>query len=270
MGCKDRSRGWRDPQVCDKASSGAAAWWARRQSDQAMACAGFTGRCASGLAMRRMSWIDQRTRAAAAMFFRRGGERVSFVTNARRHRERQHRRSDVAMPAVPWPGLVVVGAKVVPRCLEAAFDGPAAAFDGNQRRQWRAGRAPDRGERPCAVAEAAADQQPGVQAAHGLPPYSPAERLANSAQRHSSRQGPLVPAPADRRCQCLRRAGHGHRLCRAADRLCLASGADLVGARDPGAHTPCQHDVDPARPPLRRRRHRQRLMRRACLRPAPA
>src|SRR5215207_2951153 len=37
----------------------AAAWWARRQSDQAMTCAGWMRRCARRVAMRRISWVDQ-------------------------------------------------------------------------------------------------------------------------------------------------------------------------------------------------------------------
>lgn len=51
--------------------------------------------------MRQISWSDERTSAAAAMFFRCGGERIGFVTDARHHGEGQHHQRDVTMPAVP-------------------------------------------------------------------------------------------------------------------------------------------------------------------------
>src|SRR3954452_15006744 len=44
----------------------AAAWCARRQSDQAMTWAGRMRRCARRTATRRISWTDQRMRSAAA------------------------------------------------------------------------------------------------------------------------------------------------------------------------------------------------------------
>ena len=45
------------------------------------------------------------------------------------HGEGQHDQSDVAMPAVPGAGLVVVEAELVLGGLEAVLDGPAVAFD---------------------------------------------------------------------------------------------------------------------------------------------
>ena len=44
------------------------------------------------------------------------------------HGEGEHDQGDVAMPAVPGAGLVVVEAELVLGGLEAVLDGPAVAF----------------------------------------------------------------------------------------------------------------------------------------------
>ncbi len=84
--------------------------------------------------MRRISWSDERTSARGRqMFFRCGGERIGFVTDARHHGEGQHHQRDMPVPAVPGPGFVVVKTEFVLGGLEAVLDGPAMAFDGDQR-----------------------------------------------------------------------------------------------------------------------------------------
>ena len=45
------------------------------------------------------------------------------------HGEGEHDQRDVAVPAVPGSGLVVVEPELVFGCLEAVFDRPAVAFD---------------------------------------------------------------------------------------------------------------------------------------------
>src|SRR3954464_11698185 len=51
--------------LCFRCERCAAAWWARRQSDQAITWAGGMRRWASRMAMRRSSWTDQRIRLQA-------------------------------------------------------------------------------------------------------------------------------------------------------------------------------------------------------------
>jgi len=81
------------------------------------------------------------------------------------HGEGQHDQGDVAMPAVPGAGLVVVEAEFVLGGLEAVFDGPAVAFDLDQGLDARAGRGPGGEEGQVAIGDIAADQQsPGPQA----------------------------------------------------------------------------------------------------------
>ena len=63
------------------------------------------------------------------------------------------------MPAMPRPGFVVIEAEFVFGGLEAVFDRPAMAFDGDEGLDARAGRAPCREEGEIAVTDIAADQQ---------------------------------------------------------------------------------------------------------------
>jgi len=63
------------------------------------------------------------------------------------------------MPAVPGAGLVVIELQLVLGGLEAVLDGPAMAFDLDQRGDVGPGRAPGREEGQLAVSQAAADQK---------------------------------------------------------------------------------------------------------------
>lgn len=65
----------------------------------------------------------------------------------------------MAMPAMPGSGFVVVEAEFVFGGFEAVFDRPAMAFDGDERLDAGAGRAPCREEGEVAVIDIAADQQ---------------------------------------------------------------------------------------------------------------
>ena len=60
---------------------------------------------------------------------------------------------------MPRPGFVVVEAEFVLGGLEAVFDRPAMAFDGNEGLNGRAGWAPCREESEIIVADSAADQK---------------------------------------------------------------------------------------------------------------
>lgn len=87
------------------------------QSDHARRCAGWMHRRASRVAMRRISWIDQRTRllaaaSASAVFFRRGGDAIGLVANDRHHGKGEHHQRNMPVPAVPGAGLVVIKAKL--------------------------------------------------------------------------------------------------------------------------------------------------------------
>lgn len=66
----------------------------------------------------------------------------------------------MAVPAMPGPGFVVVEATLVLGGLEAVFDCPAMAFDGDERLYVRAGWAPGREENQVTIADIAADQKP--------------------------------------------------------------------------------------------------------------
>ena len=74
------------------------------------------------------------------------------------HGEGEHHQRDMAMPAVPAPGLVVGEAQLGFRGLERVFDRPPPALDLDQDLQGRAGRTPCREGHP-AVTETAPDQQ---------------------------------------------------------------------------------------------------------------
>ena len=55
-----------------------------------------------------------------------------MVTDRGGHCEGQHDQSDMAIPAVPKAGLIVVEAELVFGGLEAVLDRPAVAFGSNQ------------------------------------------------------------------------------------------------------------------------------------------
>ena len=129
-----------------------------------MTWAGWMRRCARRMAMRRISWTDQRMRGVRLVaglcpdcFWGCGGVRV--VADGGQHGEGQHDERDVAVPAVPGAGLVVVEAELVLRGLEAVLDGPAVPLDLDQRLDRRPGRAPGGEVGQLAVGDVAADQQ---------------------------------------------------------------------------------------------------------------
>ena len=75
------------------------------------------------------------------------------------HGEGEHHQRDMAMPAVPASGLVVVEAQLGFRGLERVLDRPPPPLDLDQHVQGRARRAPCREEGHFPVAQAAPDQQ---------------------------------------------------------------------------------------------------------------
>ena len=75
------------------------------------------------------------------------------------HGEGQHDQGDMAMPAVPGAGLVVVEAKLVLGGLEAVLDGPAMAFDLDQGVDAGPRASPGGEEGQVAIGDVAADEQ---------------------------------------------------------------------------------------------------------------
>ncbi len=84
---------------------------------------------------------------------------VRVVTDGGQHGERQHHQRDVAVPAVPRAALVVIEAELGLGGFKAILDRPALTFDGDQRVETRARRAPRGKERAHAVGNAATCQQ---------------------------------------------------------------------------------------------------------------
>lgn len=109
--------------------------------------------------MRRISWIDQRIRNAwsedAAAFFERHG--IGVMTDDGHHGEGEHGERDMAMPAMPGAGFVVIETEFVLGGFEAVFDGPAMTFHRDQLFHGRALGAPGGEESELAVGDAAAD-----------------------------------------------------------------------------------------------------------------
>ena len=84
-------------------------------------------RCASRVAMRRISCTDQRIKALDSpaprwrrIFFRTA---VGAVTDRRQHGEGQHYQRDVAVPAMPGSGLVMIEAEFGLRRLKGILNG---------------------------------------------------------------------------------------------------------------------------------------------------
>src|ERR1700756_1303608 len=120
-------------------------------------------RCASRVAMRRISCTDQRIKALDSpaprwrrIFFRTA---VGAVTDRRQHGEGQHYQRDVAVPAMPGSGLVMIEAEFGLRRLKGILDRPAMSLDGDQGLDRGSGRAPGREIRQIAVRDSAPDQQ---------------------------------------------------------------------------------------------------------------
>jgi hypothetical protein len=120
--------------------------------------------------MRRISCIDQRIMALVLpsncwplIFF---PPAVGAVTDCRQHGKGQHHQRDVAMPAMPGPGFIVVQSQFGLGHLKSVLDRPAMTLYRDQRLHRRAGRTPGREIRHLAITDAAPDQQaPGPQAA---------------------------------------------------------------------------------------------------------
>ena len=93
------------------------------------------------MAMRRISWIDQRVRGGVVMlwlfpgttfcFF--GRWRISAMPDRGHHGEGEHHQGHVAVPAMPGSALVVIEPELVFRGFKAVLDRPSMAFDRDQR-----------------------------------------------------------------------------------------------------------------------------------------
>jgi hypothetical protein len=93
------------------------------------------------MAMRRISWIDQRISGAVLMFWFLlwfgvsffWGWRVGAMSDRGHHGEGEHHQGHVAMPAMPGSALVVIEPELVFRGFKAVLDRPSMAFDCDQR-----------------------------------------------------------------------------------------------------------------------------------------
>jgi hypothetical protein len=108
-------------------------------------------RCARRVAMRRISCTDQRIRSGVWDDFEPPLRSVVFwelqgcvcaMTDSGHHCEGEHHQRDVAMPAMPRAGFIVIEPKFILGGLKAVFDRPAASFDGDQGLQFCPGRTP--------------------------------------------------------------------------------------------------------------------------------
>src|SRR5271163_398985 len=123
-----------------------------------MTWAGWMRRCASFMAMRRISCIDHRIRSdvsceGAAAFFERHD--IGPMADDGDHGEGQHDQRDMTVPAMPGTAFVVIEAEFVLGGFEAVLDSPAMAFDQHQLLHGRAFGAPGGEEGPIAVGNVA-------------------------------------------------------------------------------------------------------------------
>ena len=88
-----------------------------------------------------------------------GGGVIRAVPDRGHHGEGQHDERDVAMPAVPGAGLVVIEAELVLGRLEAVLDRPAVSFDLDQGLDAGSGGAPGGEEGQIVIGDVAADQE---------------------------------------------------------------------------------------------------------------
>src|SRR3954469_15987477 len=88
-----------------------------------------------------------------------GRRRVRAAADDRRHGEGERRQRDVAVPAVPAPGLVVVQPELVLGGLERVLDRPAPPPARDRGLDRGPGRAPGREEGEPAVGDGAPDRQ---------------------------------------------------------------------------------------------------------------
>src|SRR3954449_863291 len=84
---------------------------------------------------------------------------VRRVLDHRQQGEGQHHQRDVAVPAVPAAGLVVVEPELGLGGLERVLDRPAPTLDADQHLERGAGRAPGGEVGQAGIAEAAPDEQ---------------------------------------------------------------------------------------------------------------
>src|SRR3954454_1100385 len=82
-----------------------------------------------------------------------------MVADDRHYGEGQHDQRDMAVPAMPRTGFIVVEAEFGLGRLEGVLDRPALSFDGDQGLDRRASRAPGAEEGAGAIGEATPDQQ---------------------------------------------------------------------------------------------------------------
>src|SRR5258705_13770380 len=132
-----------------------------------MICAGWIRFRASLMAMRRISWIDQRINDAVAMrwFLPRFGvsffwrQRIGAMADRRHHGEGEHHQGDVAMPPMPGSALVVIEPELVFRGLKTVLDRPPMAFDRHQCFDGCSCWTPGGEEGEIAIGDMTADQQ---------------------------------------------------------------------------------------------------------------
>ena len=87
----------------------------------------------------------------------------------------------MAVPAVPGAGFVVIEPKLGFCGLETVLDGPAMAFDADQRGGIGSGRTPSGKESEVAIGDMAADQKPPrPNTPDRVSSYSAASRSASS------------------------------------------------------------------------------------------
>src|SRR3982751_4446527 len=132
-----------------------------------MTCAGWMRFRASLMAMRRISWIDQRISGGVGVLWLLPGGGVLFfwrwrigaMADRRHHGEGEHHQGDVAMPAMPGPAFVVIEPEFVFRGFETVLDRPPMAFDRHQRFDGRSRWTPGGEEGEIAISDMATDQQ---------------------------------------------------------------------------------------------------------------
>ena len=106
-----------------------------------MMCAGCIRSRASLMAMRRISWIDQRISGGVDMFWLLPGGDVSFfgrwrvsaMSDRGHHGEGEHHQGHVTVPAMPGSALVVIEPELAFRGFKTVLDRPSMAFDRDQR-----------------------------------------------------------------------------------------------------------------------------------------
>ena len=132
-----------------------------------MMFAGWIRFRASLMAMRRISWIDQRINDGVAMlwfllwpgvsFFLR--RRIGAMADHRHHGEGEHHQGNVAMPPMPGSALVVIEPELVFRGLKTVLDRPPMAFDRHQRFDGCSRWTPGGEEGEIAIGEMTTDQK---------------------------------------------------------------------------------------------------------------